>query len=411
METCNVLPDLKPALEADLARIVINAAAEGKTLDVLGAGSKRDLGRPVQGDTKVSMRALSGVVLYEPNEMVMSARAGTRLVDIEAQLAGRGQMLAFEPSDFASLTGGTPGQATIGGVFATNTSGPRRVIAGAARDHFIGVRAVTGKGEIIKSGGRVMKNVTGVDVCRGLANSWGTLAVMSEVTFKVLPMPESTSTLVLLGLPDEIAVEALCAAMNTPFEVSATAHIQSSLATALQHAGLRSQGRSITAIRLENTPKSIVYRRDKLVDALKAYGDIHELDRDNSVSFWGEMRALGVFQGGSGPVWRISTAPTSGAKVVAAVSKYMDCKAIYDWSGGLVYAEVLATSDAGAADVRRVVATFGGHATLMRAAPEVRASVEVFQPLNTGMDKIARKLKSIFDPSGVLNPGRMYAHM
>jgi glycolate oxidase FAD binding subunit len=273
------------------------------------------------------------------------------------------------------------------------------------------VRAVTGKGDIIKSGGRVMKNVTGVDVCRGLANSWGTLAVMSELTFKVLPLPESTSTLVLLGLPDEIAIEVLCAAMKTPYEVSAAAHIQASLATALQHAGLRSQGRAITAIRLENTPKSIVYRRDKLVEALKAYGDIHELDRDNSVSFWGEMRSLGVFQGGSAPVWRISTSPTSGPKVVSAITKYMDCKAVYDWSGGLVYAEVLPTSDAGAADVRRVVATYGGHATLMRASSDVRQSVEVFQPLNTGTDKIARKLKSMFDPAGILNPGRMYAHM
>jgi glycolate oxidase FAD binding subunit len=406
-----VLNDMKPATETELARFIVDAAARGTTLDIVGAGSKQALGRPTRGETQVSLRALSGIVLYEPTEMVMSARAGARLIDIEAQLAGRGQMLAFEPADYASLTGGAVGQATIGGVFATNMSGPRRVIAGAARDHFIGVRAVTGTGDIIKSGGRVMKNVTGVDVCRGLANSWGTLAVMTELTFKVLPMPASTSTLVLLGLPDEIAVEALCAAMMSPYEVSGAAHIQASLATTLQHAGLRSQGRAVTAIRLENTPKSIEYRRAKLVDALKAYGDIHELDRDNSISFWGEMRTLGVFHGGSAPVWRISTAPSNGPKVVAAITKYMDCKAIYDWSGGLVFAEVLATSDAGSADIRRVVATYGGHATLMRAAPEIRAEVEVFQPLDTGNGRIARKLKSIFDPAGILNRGRMYADM
>lgn len=406
-----MLDDFKPATETDLARIVTDAAAKDMSLNIMGAGSKQALGRPMDTHKRLSMRALSGVVLYEPTEMVMSARAGTRLIDIEAQLAGRGQMLAFEPSDYASLTGGQPGQATIGGVFATNTSGPRRVTAGAARDHFIGVRAVTGRGELIKSGGRVMKNVTGVDVCRGLANSWGTLAVISEVTFKVLPMPESTATIILFGLPDAFAVEAMCAAMMTPFEVSAAAHIQSALATALQHAGLRSQGRSVTALRIENVPKSIEYRKGRLVEALKSFGDIHQLDRDNSVSFWGEVRTLGVFHGGSAPVWRISTAPRNGPKVVAAITKYMDCKAIYDWSGGLVWAEVLPTSDAGAADIRRVVATYGGHATLMRASPEIRASVEVFQPLDTGTAKLTRKLKATFDPSGVLNPGRMYSDL
>jgi glycolate oxidase FAD binding subunit len=404
-----VLDDVKPATETELATLITSAAQTGTTLDIAGAQSKRGFGRPNELQQRVSTRALSGIVLYEPTEMVMSARAGTRLVDIEAQLAGRDQMLAFEPADYASLTGTNTGQATIGGVFATNTSGPRRVIAGAARDHFIGVRAVTGRGEIIKSGGRVMKNVTGVDVCRGLANSWGTLAVMTEVTFKVLPIPAATATLVLFGLPDDIAVEALCAAMMTPYEVSASAHIQSSLASALQHSGLRSQGRAVTALRLENVPKSIEYRKGKLVAALKSYGDIHQLDNDNSVSFWREVRNLDMFQGGSGPVWRISTAPRSGPKVVAAITKYMDCKVMYDWSGGLIWAEVLSTTDAGAADVRRVVATHGGHATLMRAAPEVRASVDVFQPLNPGVEALTRKLKAAFDPAGILNPGRMYA--
>jgi glycolate oxidase FAD binding subunit len=163
-------------------------------------------------------------------------------------------------------------------------------------------------------------------------------------------------------------------------------------------------------LRLEHFAKSVTYRREKLATHLRAYGEIHEFDAANSHAFWGELRQLSVLQGSDAPVWRISTAPSAGPKVVAAISAYMDCKAFYDWSGGLVWAEVLPTTDAGAADVRRVIATHGGHATLIRAEPQIRAAVEVFQPLETGLEKLSRKLKSAFDPAGILNPGRMYAN-
>ena len=214
----------------------------------------------MQTAANVSAKAMRGITLYEPTEMVMSARAGTPLSQIESDLADRGQMLAFEPVELGPLVGGEAGQATIGGVFATNISGARRISAGAARDHLLGVRAVNGRGEVFKSGGRVMKNVTGVDLCRGLSGSWGTLAVLSEVTFKVLPVPEDTATVVLLGLPDEFAVEALCTAMSSPFEVSGAVHLQPALVAHLEHEGLRSQGKAVTAVRVENFTKSVAYR-------------------------------------------------------------------------------------------------------------------------------------------------------
>ena len=253
-----------------------------------------------------------------------------------------------------------------------------------------------------------MKNVTGVDLCRGLSGSWGTLAVLSEVTFKVLPVPEDTATVILLGLPDEFAVEAMCTAMSSPFEVSGAVHLQPALVARLEHEGLRGQGKAVTAVRIENFTKSVHYRSRTGQDLLKAYGELHELDRDNSLRFWGELRRLSVLQSGAGPIWRISTAPTAGPKVVAAITAYMECRAFYDWSGGLVWAELPPTTDAGAADVRRVIATHGGHATLIRAEPDVRAAVEVFQPLEPGLEKLSRKLKTAFDPAGILNPGRMY---
>jgi glycolate oxidase FAD binding subunit len=403
-----VLSNMRPVDEREFSRVLAEASETSTPVEVTGNGSKRHIGRPLNTAATLSTRALRGITLYEPGEMVMSARAATPLAQIEEALAERRQMLAFEPVELAALAAGEPGRATIGGVFATNTSGARRIRVGAARDHLLGVRAINGRGEVFKSGGRVMKNVTGVDLVRGLAGSWGTLAVISEVTFKVQPMPEDTRTLLLLGLPDEIAVEVLCTAMGTPFEVSGSAHLQPSLVARLWHEDLRRQGQAITALRLENFNKSLDYRVTRLKQQLKAYGELHELDAENSLAFWGELRQLSVLQGSEAPLWRISTAPRAGPRVVAAISAYMECRALYDWSGGLVWAQVLPTTDAGAADIRRVIANHGGHATLIRAEPQVRAAVEVFQPLEAGPERLSRKLKAAFDPAGILNPGRMY---
>ena len=404
-----MLANMRPVDEREFSRLLAEASATSTPIALAGAGTKAGVGRPMNATTHLSTRALRGITLYEPNEMVMSARSGTSLAQIEDALSARRQMLAFEPIGPASLAGGEA-DGTIGGIFATNLSGARRIRGGAARDHLLGVRAVSGSGEVFKSGGRVMKNVTGLDLCRGLAGSWGTLAVMCEVTFKVQPMPEETATLVMLGLPDEIAVEVLCEAMTTPYEVSGAVHLQPSFVARLWHDGLRAQGQAVTALRLENFAKSVAYRKVRLKEHLKAYGEIHDLDTENSQAFWGELRQLSVLQDSDAPLWRISTAPTAGPKVVAAISAYMRCRAFYDWSGGLVWAEVLPTTDAGAADIRRVIAVHGGHATLIRAEPQVRAAVEVFQPLEAGLERLSRRLKATFDPAGILNPGRMYAH-
>jgi glycolate oxidase FAD binding subunit len=401
--------EVRPVDEREVAQVLREAAETKTPLELKGGGSKHNVGRPMTTSMCVSTRALRGITLYEPNEMVMGARAGTPLTELEDNLAKHGQMLAFEPLSLAAVCGGEARTATIGAVFATNLSAARRLTAGAARDHLLGVRAVNGRGEIFKAGGRVMKNVTGVDLCRGLAGSWGTLAVLSEVTFKVLPLPEHTETLVLLGLPDEIALEVLGSAMGTPYEVSGAIHLQPAMAARLEHQGLAGQGQAVTALRLENFTRSVAYRKAKLKAHLTAYGDIHELDRDNSLALWQELARLTPLARSEAPLWRLSTAPSTGPKVVAAIARYMDCSAFYDWAGGLIWLEILPTTDAGAADIRRVIATHGGHATLMRAGAEVRAAVDVFQPLEAGVEAISRRLKAAFDPAGILNPGRMYA--
>jgi glycolate oxidase FAD binding subunit len=318
-------------------------------------------------------------------------------------------MLAFEPIDLGPVLGVEPGHATIGGILSTNFSGARRIAGGGVRDHALGLKAVSGAGQMFRAGGRVMKNVTGYDLTRGVSGSWGTLAVVTEVTFKVMPQPQETASLVIFGLTDEIAIEVLCKAMGTPYEVSGAIHVQQPLTARLWHAGTRAERKAVTAIRLENFSRSVSYRLRRLKEELKPYGEMHELDHKSSLAFWDELRQLSILQGSDAPLWRISTAPSSGPKVVAAISRYMECQAFYDWSGGLIWAEVLPTGDAGAADIRRVMAAHGGHATLIRAAPAVRSSVEVFQPLEQRVAELSRSIKAVFDPAGILNPGRMYA--
>jgi glycolate oxidase FAD binding subunit len=400
-------PDMRPAFEKDAAQMLAEASHTGQAVELVGSGSKREIGRPSNTTHTLSTRAMKGITLYEPAEMVMSARAGTPVSEILLLLAKNNQMLACEPSEFAGPLATDASEATIGALFATNASGARRILAGAARDHLIGVRAATGKGELIKSGGRVMKNVTGYDVARGLAGSWGTLALLTEVTFKVVPTPTETATLVLLGLFDEIAVEVLCAAMGTPFEVSGAVHLQKDVALSLAHEGIRGQGKSVTAIRIENVPHSVAYRTEKLKALLAPYGTVEVLNNDNSLAFWDELRRLSFLRTAGTQLWRVSTAPQNGPQIAAAVQRYVESRAYFDWSGGLVWLEVAPTSDAAAADIRRVMASFGGHATLMRAEPSVRAAIDVFQPLDPGLLALTRRIKSTFDPAGVLNPGRL----
>jgi glycolate oxidase FAD binding subunit len=400
-------PDMRPVFEKDAAQMLAEASQAGQAVEIIGSGSKREIGRPSNTTHTLTTRAMKGITLYEPAEMVMSARAGTPVAEIMALLAKSNQMLAFEPSEFAGPLATDAAQATIGSVFAMNASGPRRILAGAARDHLLGVRAITGKGELFKSGGRVMKNVTGYDLAKGVAGSWGTLALLTEVSFKVAPVPAETATLILLGLLDEIAVEVLCAALGTPFEVSAAVHLQKDVAASLAHEGVRGQRKAVTALRLENVPASIKYRSDKLKAILKPYGDIEVLNNENSLLFWEELRRLDFLRTPATQLWRISTTPQNGPQVAAAVGRYVESRAFYDWSGGLVWLEIAPTSDATSADIRRVIASFGGHATLMRAEASVRAAVDVFQPLDPGLLALTKRLKATFDPAGVLNPGRM----
>jgi glycolate oxidase FAD binding subunit len=385
-------------------------AASGRTpIEVRGRGSKHDVGRSVQSGGVVSTEALNGISLYQPTELVMSAGSGTKVEEIEQVLAEYDQELAFEPVDLGPALGADVAQGSIGGVFATNISGSRRVRSGSARDHLLGIKAVNGRGEPFKSGGRVMKNVTGYDLARTLAGSWGTLGILTEVTFKVVPRAKESRTLLCFGLTNQGALEAMHAALDTPFEVSGAAHIEDSLAARFSDKAVVRAAAAVTAIRVENFASSVRYRAARLKERLLEYAPSEELDTGRSLTFWQELRELKMFQESKRPLWRISAAPSHAGKIISNIRRSLDVRVVYDWAGGLIWLDTDLTTDAGAVEIRRAVAEFGGHATLIRAEPATRAIVDVFQPLDPSLMALTARLKAAFDPEGILNPGRMYA--
>ena len=284
-----------------------------------------------------------------------------------------------------------------------NISGPRRILRGAARDHLLGIRAVNGDGEVIKSGGRVMKNVTGVDLVRGVCGSWGTLAALTEVTFKVLPRAPEARSILFFGLTDEGAVGAMSAAMGTPYEVSGTIHLHPSLVGRLTDQETAPSNTSVTALRLEGVPQSLAHRVEKLRRELAPFGDSYELDHQRSRDFWSDIRSLAFLSADfERPLWRISIAPSKAPLVVRALSAFFPVNAAYEWSGGLLWLEVPPSSDASVTEVRRVLAEFSANSMLMRGPSSVRSNIEVFQPLPLAKMRIVQSLKKAFDPAGVL---------
>lgn len=395
-----------PETEQEIARIVADAYAAGVPIEVRGGGTRSGLGRPVQATSVLSVARLSGITNYDPSELVMAARAGTPVAEIEAALAANNQMLTFEPMDHRPLLG-SAGEPTIGGVFAGNVSGPRRISAGAARDNLLGVRFVNGTGEIVKSGGRVMKNVTGLDLVKLLAGSWGTLGVLSEVIFKVLPRPETTVSIIVTGLNDAQAAEAMAAALAMSVEVSGAAHLPESVVHKFAD-GVVKTG-SATVLRLEGLKPSVEVRSARLIAEMSRRGKVSVIEDQASSVLWREIRDVIPFADGTmKPVWRVSVAPSQGHQLVAALRLKTGVDAFYDWQGGLVWLRMEANPEAGL--VRQYIkALGGGHATLVRADEETRISVPVFEPQPKPLLALSGRIKDQFDPGGILNPGRMTA--
>jgi glycolate oxidase FAD binding subunit len=383
---------IRPASEAEAIEAVRKASGDCTPIRITGGGTRAGVGRPVQAGITLSTAAMTGITLYEPSEMVIGAWAGTPLAEIEAALAEKAQMLAFEPADYRTIYGST-GTPTIGAIAAGNISGPRRIWAGACRDSLIGVRFVNGAGEVIKSGGRVMKNVTGLDLVKLQAGAWGTLGLLTEVIYKVVPKPETVATLVLAELTDADALRAMSTAIGSPFEITGAAHDPAARETLL---------------RIEGFAESVAYRAAALGTLLAGHGALARIGDEQGAERWRGIRdCTPLAEPGERALWRLSVKPSAAAGVVAAIRTHRPCDALYDWGGGLVW---LAT-DAGSTVIRAAANAAQGYATLIRAPDAIRAAVPVFEPEAPAIAALTARVKASVDPGGLFNPGLMHAGM
>jgi glycolate oxidase FAD binding subunit len=385
---------IAPANEAGIIAAVQAARAAREPLAIEGQGSKRGLLRPVQAARSLSTRALSGVTLYRPAELIISAQAGTPLADIEATLAEKGQQLIAE-APYLNGVFGTSAPPSIGGVVAANLSGPRRITWGATRDHVMGLRFINGAGEAIRSGGRVLKNVTGLDLCKLLSGSYGTLGVITEVTLKVLPRPETSATLLIEAVDLARAVAALSAGLGSPFGISGAA-------------ALPVGSHAMAALRLEDFAASVAYRMEKLHALLDRFGTQRVIEDGESQDFWRGVREVAPLQAMAGEaIWRVSVRPSAGPEIAAAATA-LGGRAMLDWGGGLVWIAA-GPSPANHAAISGAAQAQGGAAMLFRAPEDLRLAVPVMPAEAAPLARIGARVKEALDPVGLFNPGHMRA--
>ena len=379
-----------PTTESAIREAVRDAAAQNKALRIAAGGTRSGIGQTVENAALLDVSGNTGIELYEPGSMTMVARAGTLMSEITQALAVENQMLAFEPMDHRPLMD-TQGEPTLGGVVACNVSGPRRFLAGACRDHLLGVRFIDGQGRLIKNGGRVMKNVTGLDLAKLMCGSFGTLGVISEVALKVLPRPERSASLQVSGLDEEQAVRLFCKALGTPYEVNGAAYQN-----------------GIAMLRVEGLEAQVAYRISSL-QALFPKLAMSILEGAVHDDLWTGLRDLHIFSGSDDAVWKLSVKPTDASAIVSHVKRKLAARAVLDQGGGTIWVAVPSDAPGQGETIRSVLKSLGGHATLVRGSEELRQSMPVFQPQANRLTAISKALRQQFDPSGILNPGLMAA--
>jgi glycolate oxidase FAD binding subunit len=362
----------------------------------------------MQVDHTLSLKRLSGIIDYQPAELVLTALPATPMAEIEAALAANRQMLAFEPPDWRHLQGSENETPTLGGVLACNISGSRRLQAGAARDHFLGYHGVNGFGEAYKSGAKVVKNVTGYDLTKLMAGSFGTLTAMTEVTVKVLPRPETCATLLVFGLEPDEAVRLLSDALNTPHEVTGAGYLPPEVAARSTVAAAQ----SVLALRVEGPEPSVRQRLEALRLHVAGSGETGMLDAEATVTLWREIGEARPFSADAAVIWRLSVPPTAAGDLVAMFRAMLQAEFLLDWGGGLIWLALeTAGADGGAAIIRRAIAGKGGHASLIRAPETLRGGQAAYETLTGGLEALTARIKDSFDPKRVLNPGRLYPGM
>lgn len=409
----------------DVSEALRWAHYEEKALEIYGGGTKRNIGRPIAQSHALGLQALSGVLFYQPEELVISVQAATPLAEVQQLLGEKNQMLGFEPVDWRGLfsthkdknNGG--GAATCGGIIGSNAAGSRRIIAGAARDHLLGFRAISSNGTIFQSGGRVVKNVTGYDVCKLLSGSWGTLAVMSELTLKTMPAPETTRTLFLYGVDDSTALQWIEQVLSKNFGVSGAVYIP--MATTKQWSGLESSQSSLTAFRLEGTNLATQAKLTALQTFIGKPAQMNNNEGKASLNFWATVNNLSVFSAPAAninaPLWRILTPRSKAANLALRLAaECEDSTYFIDWGGGLIWLshDILSGETElenfikKAGQIRNICLENEAEAILIRASAEARSQIPFMPPLSATLAALNARIKNAFDPKAILNPGRIY---
>jgi glycolate oxidase FAD binding subunit len=382
-------PTLRPESVEELADAVASAAAAGRRLAICGGGSKEAIGADAPDADRLDMSAFAGAIDHDAPELVLTAGAATPLATIQSLLREAGQMLAFEPFDHGPIFGQPNGRATLGGIIAAAVAGSQRLTCGGVRDHLLGFRAVSGRGEAFVAGAKVVKNVTGYDLPKLACGSWGRLFALTEVTFKVLPAPRYRRTMVIDSLDFGAAQAAMSRALGSRAGVAAAAYLPPA------------SGRpSHTAFRLQGVAPSVAARADLLVELMAATAMVRVAGEDEAEAIWDGLRTLATLPVEL-PLWRIAVAPSLAAGLIAALAPAAH-EWLADWGGGLIW--LASGRDAGA--LRAAAAAAGGDATLVRASPELRAAVPALPPQPSALAGLESRVRRAFDPAGVFATGR-----
>tara|TARA_B110000438_G_scaffold270846_1_gene288288 strand:- start:1293 stop:2561 length:1269 start_codon:yes stop_codon:yes gene_type:complete len=403
-----------PENEKEVADIIKKHYKSGKAIEIVGSGSKRKIGKPIQCEKILNFSKLEGIIEYLPEELYIKVKTGTKIDKIENELTKNKQQLAFEPIDFGYLFLGKSNCGTAGGHVSCNISGPRRFKSGSIRDHILGFRAVNGRGEIIKSGGTVVKNVTGYDLSKLICNSYGTLAALTEITFKVLPAAPESKTLIIHNLDLSFSTQYLEKAISTPVEVSGASFLpvdpicnscEMNIKDTIKLNDLKYEG-SMTAMRLEGSKKSIDERMKNLKKELNVSNkSISILDTFQSEIFWKKIRNLEIFSATKNNIIRIVIPPSECCKLIYELPK--NFKYFLDWGGSLIWMEACELTEHIFESIRKKVVKHGGYLSMIKNSDYLPYVEDVFT-IDRARFNISQNIKKSFDPKRILNPGKMY---
>ena len=404
-----------PQTEHEVATLIRKFYKSNIPIELIGSGSKRKIGKTLQCAKTLNLSKLNGIIEYLPEELYIKVKAGTSIKAIEQELKKNNQQLAFEPIDFGYFLNGKSDYGTAAGQVACNISGSRRFKVGSIRDHVLGFRGVNGRGEIIKSGGVVVKNVTGYDLSKLICGSYGTLVALTEITFKVLPLPEESKTLVINNQKIEKAVHFLDKSISSSNDISGAVFFPDkpmisgssmNIENTFKLNDLKQEG-SITAIRIEGSKNSIDHRIENLINELQIINlNVSILEVHQSEVFWNKVKTLEFFSNSKNSIIRIVIPPSECVNLIYQFSSKF--KYYLDWGGALMWLEVFELSEEMFESIRKKVVKRGGYVTMIKNSNYLPYVEDVFT-ISSERFNISQNIKKSFDPKRILNPGKMYS--